>query len=277
MTMTMTTLSLQSNILLLLLALAGFLSFSSSSSPSPSSSPIPPSAAPANNNTSNNNNMGMDMAMAVAEMQRANYFAFAMLINMAPPDLVEANVTFLMPSDKSLSQANLAGASIADFLLRHSIPWPLLFEHMDHFPTGSIIPTSKPGFVLNVVNHGTPRLFFNNARTTSPNICTHGPSIRCHGIDGVLHPSLLPPADTATCPPAPAAAAAAPTAPAHAPPPPRPSSAGNIPQPPSPQPPESVEVGADDDNPPKSDASLDLMRIGRVCFFVAVLTCLIIL
>lgn len=95
-------------------------------------------------------NAKTDLAMAIEEMQKANYFTFVVLINLAPPDeLVHANLTFLMPKDMSLS-GNTAylkhPSSVADFLLRHSIPSPLLLEHLLRFPTGSILPTSQPGF-----------------------------------------------------------------------------------------------------------------------------------
>ncbi|KAL3524533.1 hypothetical protein ACH5RR_017367 [Cinchona calisaya] len=144
------------------------------------------------------------LQVAIEEMQRANYFTFVMLINMAPPDLIPVeNVTFLMPNDKSLSKNIMETPanenSITDFLLRHSIPFPLLFEHLQHFPTDSMIPTSKPNLVLRITNQGSRRRFFlNNVRITGPNICSRGSSIRCHGIDGVIQDLVLtngPPAD----------------------------------------------------------------------------------
>ncbi|XP_022882152.1 FAS1 domain-containing protein SELMODRAFT_448915-like [Olea europaea var. sylvestris] len=142
-----------------------------------------------------------DMTTAIEEMQRANYFTFVMLINMAPSDLIHGNVTFLMPNDRTLSKALMPENTVVDFLLRHSIPSPLLMEHLLHFPTGSLIPTSRPGFVLQVSNDGRSRFFLNNVRIISPNICTRGSSIRCHGIDGVIQatsimplPNIAPPA-----------------------------------------------------------------------------------
>ncbi|CAH9070832.1 unnamed protein product [Cuscuta epithymum] len=130
-----------------------------------------------------------DVLGAIAEMQKANYFTFVMLINMAPPDLFQGNFTFLMPNDRALSTATLPDSDVVNFLLCHSIPSTLLFEHLQHFPTGSFIPSSKPDMMLRVTNHGRRQFFLNNSRLISPNICTTGSSIRCHGIDGVLLPA----------------------------------------------------------------------------------------
>ncbi|CAH9110026.1 unnamed protein product [Cuscuta europaea] len=130
-----------------------------------------------------------DVLGAIAEMQKANYFTFVMLINMAPPDLFQGNFTFLMPNDRALSTAILPNSDVVNFLLCHSIPSTLLFEHLQHFPTGSFIPSSKPDLMLRVTNHGRRQFFLNNSRLISPNICTTGSSIRCHGIDGVLLPA----------------------------------------------------------------------------------------
>lgn len=155
-------------------------------------------------------NAKTDLAMAIEEMQKANYFTFVVLINLAPPDeLVHANLTFLMPKDMSLS-GNTAylkhPSSVADFLLRHSIPSPLLLEHLLRFPTGSILPTSQPGFFLNITSGGRRRNFsLNNVRITSPNICTRGSSIRCHGVDGVIQPLKFPSTPRHAIPPPPPA------------------------------------------------------------------------
>ncbi|XP_057972813.1 FAS1 domain-containing protein SELMODRAFT_448915 [Malania oleifera] len=168
-----------------------------------------------------------DLLVAIEEMQRANYFTFVTLINMSPADLFRArNITFLMPNDRLLSNGILSGTAISDFLLLHSIPSPLLFDYLEHIPSGSIIPTSKPEFVLKIKNHGRRSFFLNNARIISPNICIAGSSIRCHGIDGLLsadkltseHNSTVP---TPKCPsssPPPIVAATPPALVGHSPP-----------------------------------------------------------
>ncbi|PHT46378.1 hypothetical protein CQW23_15536 [Capsicum baccatum] len=137
------------------------------------------------------NSTSSDILQAIQEMRTANYFTFVMLINMAPADLIQGNITFLMPRDRTLSQTSIQENDVADFLLRHSIPSPLLFGHLEHFPTGSMIPTSKPDLFLRVTNSGNMRFFLNNARVVSPNICTQSASIRCHGIDQVLEATTL--------------------------------------------------------------------------------------
>ncbi|XVF30477.1 hypothetical protein REPUB_Repub16aG0061400 [Reevesia pubescens] len=128
------------------------------------------------------------LRIAIQEMQKANYFAFVMLINMSPLDKkFLGNVTFLMPNDRMLSKTIIPENEVSSFLHRHSIPSPLLFEHLQYIPTGSVLPSSKPEYMLSVSNGGGRRSFFlNNVRIISPNICTAGSPIRCHGIDGVL-------------------------------------------------------------------------------------------
>ncbi|GLT87280.1 hypothetical protein SLE2022_053700 [Rubroshorea leprosula] len=127
------------------------------------------------------------LLVAIEEMKKANYFTFVMLINMSPLDRrIFGNVTFLMPKDRALSDTLVSQNSVSDFLFRHSIPSPLLFEQFDHIPTGSIIPSSEPQYMLKVTNCGRRNFFLNNVKIISPNLCTSGNSIRCHGIDGVL-------------------------------------------------------------------------------------------
>ncbi|XP_043695189.1 FAS1 domain-containing protein SELMODRAFT_448915-like [Telopea speciosissima] len=140
---------------------------------------LPASAADGNPRNEN-------LLVAIQEMQKANYFTFVMLINMSPPDTIPGNITFLMPNDRMLSKIMLPEHAVAEFLLRHSIPSPLLFDDMKHFPSGSTIPTSEPDFMLKVSNNGRRSFYLNDVQLISPNICTTGSSIRCHGINGVF-------------------------------------------------------------------------------------------
>ncbi|XP_022719616.1 FAS1 domain-containing protein SELMODRAFT_448915-like [Durio zibethinus] len=144
-----------------------------------------------------------DLSVAIQEMQKANYFTFVMLINMSPRDRkLLGNVTFLMPNDRMLSKATIPQNAVSSFLLRHSVPSPLLFEHLQYVPTGSVLPSSMPEYMLSISNGGGRRSFFlNNVRIISPNICTAGSSIRCHGIDGVLTSVKSPGSNTSlpTC------------------------------------------------------------------------------
>ncbi|XP_054814691.1 uncharacterized protein LOC129315155 [Prosopis cineraria] len=128
-----------------------------------------------------------DLVAATEEMQRANYFTFVTLINMSPPDArLEANITFLMPKDRMLSRMTMPVRSVSDFLLRHSIPSPLLIETLEKFPTGTTIPSSLPNYMLRIISTGRKNFVINNVKIISPNICVVGSSIRCHGIDGIL-------------------------------------------------------------------------------------------
>ncbi|GAV76543.1 Fasciclin domain-containing protein [Cephalotus follicularis] len=135
-----------------------------------------------------------DLLVAIEEMKRANYFTFVLLINMSPLEQAAliGNVTFLMPNDRMLSKITMRQNAVSDFLLLHSIPSPLLLEHLEHIPTGSFLPSSLPEFMLNISNNGRRRYFLNNVKIISPNICTAGSSIRCHGIDGVLKATKWP-------------------------------------------------------------------------------------
>ncbi|XP_057546933.1 FAS1 domain-containing protein SELMODRAFT_448915 [Amaranthus tricolor] len=126
------------------------------------------------------------LTTAIEEMQRANYFTFVMLLNMVPTDKIPSNITFLMPNNRLLAKAVIPENEVIDFLLRHSISAPLRFDYLQRFPSGSIIPSSKPEFMLKVLNNGRKRFYLNGVKVISPDICVAGSSIRCHGIDGVL-------------------------------------------------------------------------------------------
>ncbi|XP_061358930.1 FAS1 domain-containing protein SELMODRAFT_448915-like [Gastrolobium bilobum] len=133
-----------------------------------------------------------DLLTATEEMQKANYFTFVMLINMSPPDTrLQGNVTFLMPKDRMLANMVLQEGSVSSFLLRHSIPSPLLFDTLEQFPTGTTIPSSLPNCMLRITNNGRKNFVLNNVKIISPNLCVAGSSIRCHGIDGVLSEACI--------------------------------------------------------------------------------------
>ena len=141
-----------------------------------------------------NNSPSRDQSLnsAIEEMQRANYFSFIMLLNIAPPDKIRGNITFLIPNNRILAKTVIPTDEVLDFLLRHSIPTPLGFDALRHFPTGSMIPSSEAGFMLKVSNSGWKSFFLNDVKIVSPNVCVSGSSVRCHGIDGVLNRTLPP-------------------------------------------------------------------------------------
>ena len=145
-----------------------------------------------------------DLVAATEEMQKANHFTFVMLINMSPPDTrLEGNVTFLMPNDRMLANMVLQEGSISGFLLRHSIPSPLLFDTLKQFPTGTTIPSSLPNCMLRISNNGRKNFVLNNVKIISPNLCVAGSSIRCHGIDGVLSEACVSSMNNSSVPPPP--------------------------------------------------------------------------
>ncbi|KAL6291821.1 hypothetical protein ACE6H2_009331 [Prunus campanulata] len=76
-----------------------------------------------------------------------------MLMNMVGPfhERLEKNVTFLIPNDQMQSEvvlpvavAHEEGDTVMDFLLRHSIPSPLLFEYLEHIPTDGVLAPLAP-------------------------------------------------------------------------------------------------------------------------------------
>lgn len=143
-----------------------------------------------------------DITTAMQEMQRASYFTFMTLLNMVQ-DGIPSNTTFLMPSDRALSKAPISDNTTLEFLLRHSIPSPLLFDDLSHFPTGTTIPTHQQDYVLKIVNGGRRGFYLNNVQLVSTDICTAGSSFRCHGIYGVLAEEnrVAPPTCSQTSPP----------------------------------------------------------------------------
>ncbi|XP_015878549.3 formin-like protein 3 [Ziziphus jujuba] len=196
-------------------------------------------------------NQTEDLLVATEEMQRANYFSFVMLIKMAQLDgRFQKNVTFLMPNDRMLSKITMTQDSVTDFLLHHSIPSPLLFDHLEYIPTGSMIPSSAAEYMLRISNHGRRSFLLNSVKLISPNICTAGSSIRCHGVDGVLSaPNTPSPSPPPPCPRSsnPAMAAIPPT-PSSDPPTPPPSPSSDPPTPPP-------SPSSDPPTPPPSPSS----------------------
>ncbi|KAK9724079.1 hypothetical protein RND81_05G046500 [Saponaria officinalis] len=134
------------------------------------------------------------LSIGIQEMQKANYFAFVMLLKMVSPDKIPRNVTFLMPNNRILANnAVIPENDVLDFLLMHSIPSSLRFDNLNHFPTGSIIPSSRADYALRISNNGRKSFYFNNVKLVSPDLCVSASSsVRCHGIDGVLVNGPLP-------------------------------------------------------------------------------------
>ncbi|XP_031493240.1 uncharacterized protein LOC116259516 [Nymphaea colorata] len=128
-----------------------------------------------------------DVDSAVGNMRERSYYGFIMLLQMLNWQTVASRngITFLIPADKELASATIAPEQIQDFILSHSILTPLYFNNMLHFPTGTLIPTGLPNFLLDITNNGPYDFYLNNAKIVAPNVCQSA-RIKCHGIDAVI-------------------------------------------------------------------------------------------
>ncbi|KAF1864276.1 hypothetical protein Lal_00048841 [Lupinus albus] len=129
-----------------------------------------------------------DLEAAMTDMRSRSYYGFVILLkilNSQPNSLQNNDLTFLMPSDEQLSHFSITPYQLHDFLLSHSIPTPLLLNHLLHFPNGSVLPSSIPTKSINITNTAKSGLFVNNARIVTPNVCQTS-LIRCHGISAAF-------------------------------------------------------------------------------------------
>ncbi|KAK9267670.1 hypothetical protein L1049_010101 [Liquidambar formosana] len=127
-----------------------------------------------------------DLQAAVADMRSKSYYGFAILLQMLNGTVqLNRDVTFLMPDDQQLSEASISLDHLEDFLLSHSIPEPLLFSDLSHFPTGTLVPSGLQERSIRISNHGRLDYFVNNAQIVTPNVCVNS-FIKCHGVDGVI-------------------------------------------------------------------------------------------
>ncbi|GJN13472.1 hypothetical protein PR202_gb00181 [Eleusine coracana subsp. coracana] len=138
-----------------------------------------------------------DIATTLQEMQRARYFTFVMLIRMVQHKIPH-NTTFLMPNDRLMSTALIPQSQMLDFLSRHSISAPLMFDDLIRFPNGTLVPTHHSSEMITVTNIGHQKLYFNDVELTSPDLC-HLEAFRCHGINGVIRPTATRRGKGATC------------------------------------------------------------------------------
>ncbi|XP_004491581.1 uncharacterized protein [Cicer arietinum] len=141
-----------------------------------------------------------DLQTAMSDMRSRSYYGFVILLkilNSQPNSLQNNDLTFLMPNDEDLSKFSISTDELHDFLLSHSIPTPLLLNHLLHFPNGSVVPSGLPNKVISITNSGRSGLFVNNAKIVTPNVCQSS-LIRCHGIsaaltfDSIVHFSRVP-------------------------------------------------------------------------------------
>ncbi|XP_010557763.1 PREDICTED: uncharacterized protein LOC104826655 [Tarenaya hassleriana] len=133
------------------------------------------------------NNQSNLMA-AMSDMRRQSYHGFVILLQLLNNTdfLKSTEVTFLMPSDSDLSQADINLGNLQTFVLSHSIPAWLMINHMLRFPNRTMVPSNSQDQVLTITKaRGTLGLYVNDARIISPNICQDS-RISCHGISNVI-------------------------------------------------------------------------------------------
>uniref|UniRef100_A0A0A9H7N8 FAS1 domain-containing protein n=1 Tax=Arundo donax TaxID=35708 RepID=A0A0A9H7N8_ARUDO len=99
------------------------------------------------------------------------------------------NTTFLMPNDRLMSTASIPKSQVVEFLSRHSISVPLMFDDLIRFPSGTVVPTHHSSEMITVTNSVHKKLYFNDIELTSPDLCHLGDPFRCHGINGVIRPT----------------------------------------------------------------------------------------
>ncbi|KAI4308488.1 hypothetical protein L6164_031561 [Bauhinia variegata] len=129
-----------------------------------------------------------DLQVAMADMRMQSYHGFVILLkilNSIPNSLQTTDLTFLMPNDDQLSHFLTTRESLHEFILSRSIPTALVLNHLLHFPSGTLVPSSIPSKMISITNSGIARLYVNNARIITPNVCLSS-LIRCHGISATL-------------------------------------------------------------------------------------------
>lgn len=125
-----------------------------------------------------------DLQVAMADMRAKSYHGFVILLKMfngTSSSLQSTDITFLMPNDEKLSESSLRSDLLHEFILSHSIPTPLVYNNMLHFPNGTLVPSSLPGRMLSITNGGKSGMFVNNAKIVTSNVCVNS-LIKCHGI-----------------------------------------------------------------------------------------------
>ncbi|RID59579.1 hypothetical protein BRARA_F02800 [Brassica rapa] len=135
-------------------------------------------------------NQSSDLVSAIADMIRESYNGFGTLVLLHV--LNDTNfynnqeITFLMPSDDHLSQADMSQESLETFILRHTIPAWLMINHLLRFPNKTLVPCSIPDKMFVITKSGrSGGLYVNNARIVSPNICRNS-RVACHGVSNVI-------------------------------------------------------------------------------------------
>ncbi|CAH8330395.1 unnamed protein product [Eruca vesicaria subsp. sativa] len=135
-------------------------------------------------------NQSNNLVSAIADMIRESYNGFGTLLLLHVLNDTDfyknQEITFLMPSDDHLSQADMSQESLETFILRHTIPAWLMINHMLRFPNKTLVPSSIPDKMFIITKSGrSGGLYVNNARIVSPNICRNS-RVACHGVSNVI-------------------------------------------------------------------------------------------
>ncbi|CAN8255834.1 unnamed protein product [Cochlearia groenlandica] len=132
-------------------------------------------------------NQSTDLSSAITDMRRESYNGFVILLHILNDTNIFKNqeITFLMPSDVDISQAEISHDNLETFILRHTIPAWLMINHMLRFPNKTLVPCSLPDRMYTITKTGGSGIFVNNARIVSPNICDNS-RISCHGISDII-------------------------------------------------------------------------------------------
>ncbi|KAL0560170.1 hypothetical protein IC582_000566 [Cucumis melo] len=129
-----------------------------------------------------------DLQAAMDEMRLKSYHGFVILLkilNNSNKTLQNSDITFFMPTDQELSQADISLDQLEEFVLSHSIPTSLLLNNLLHFPNGSLVPSSIPNRMIKITKSRKMGVCVNEARIVTPNVCLTS-SIRCHGISTAI-------------------------------------------------------------------------------------------
>ncbi|KAJ6991997.1 hypothetical protein NC653_015369 [Populus alba x Populus x berolinensis] len=77
-------------------------------------------------------------------------------------------LTFFLPIDQELTRHSMSPEHLEDFMLSHSIPMPPTFSGLNHFPTGTMVPSGLEHQLIEIKNRGKADFSVNNAQFPIP-------------------------------------------------------------------------------------------------------------
>ncbi|KAJ4847686.1 hypothetical protein Tsubulata_020649 [Turnera subulata] len=137
--------------------------------------------------STNHSSTRTDMETAIADMRSQSFYGFAILLQMVRDTFrqYQQDLTFFMPIDQELSKGSVSADHLQSFMLSHSVMKPLSFSDLNHFPSGTMVPSGLRNRLIKIQNHGAQNFSVNNALVITPNVCLNT-AIKCHGINAVL-------------------------------------------------------------------------------------------